>query len=103
MYKYLLFILIFIVSCIPPSEEVYYEVSVDYKDPGVRKILDLQNKQDLDSLLLMLGDPNPTYRYFASRAFASFINEAAEDSLINLLDDSFIEVRAAAAFALVRD
>ncbi len=99
--RYIFFLsILFFVACIPPSEEEFFEINIDYKDPGLRKILDLQQKQNLDSLLLMTGNPNPTYRLFAAKAFGSFQDEAAYDSLASLLQDPFIEVRAAAAYAL---
>ncbi|WP_235297521.1 peptidylprolyl isomerase [Portibacter marinus] len=89
-----------ITSCVPPTEEVYYDVNIDYDDPEIRKIIDLQVKQDQDSLLSYTGARNPAYRYVAANAFASYQTEAAVDTLISLLKDPFIEVKTAAAFAL---
>lgn len=100
MRKLSFFILLLIVACVPPAEEEYYEVVIDYKDPMTRRILDMQNRQDLDSLLLLTADPNPSYRYFAAKAFGSYLASEAVDSLNKMLDDPFLEVREAAAFAL---
>lgn len=97
---YILFITICLSACIPPSEEVATEIIVDYNDPDIRKVLDLQVKQDLDSLLYFATDRNPTLRLFATNAFGSFTDEKAVDTLIQLLNDPFIEVRSAAAYAL---
>lgn len=100
MRNYIFLLILLMAACIPPSEEEYFEVVIDFEDENTRRILDLENRQDLDSLLLMTANPNPTYRYFAARSFGSFIHPSAVDSLILLLDDPFVEVRAAAAFAL---
>lgn len=99
--RHLIFLIVILfVSCIPPSEEEFLEINVDYKDQALRKILDLEVNQDIDSLLFHLKSPNPTHRYFAAKAFASYHNPAAIDSLTSLLKDPFMEVRSASAFAL---
>ncbi len=100
MLKILFFSFIILNACVPPSEEEFFEVNIDYKDDGLRKILDLEIRQDLDSLLIFMSHPNPTYRLFAAKSFASFQSEKAIDSLMKLLNDPFIEVRTASAFAL---
>ena len=96
----LFFTLALFTACIPPSDEEFYEINIDYKDPALRNILDLQVKQDVDSLLFFLNSPNPTQRLFSAKAFGSFKSEEAMDSLLNLLSDPFLKVRAAAAFAI---
>jgi cyclophilin family peptidyl-prolyl cis-trans isomerase/HEAT repeat protein len=89
-----------VLACVPPSEKEYFEINIDYKDPGLRKILDLQVAQDIDSLLIFAGHANPTYRLFAAKAFGSIKSEKAIDTLIHLLSDPFLEVKSAAAFAI---
>lgn len=98
--KILCLAILVLLGCVPPTEEEYHEINIDYKDEGLRHILDLQVRQELDSLLILTGDPNPTYRLYAAKAFASFQAAEAYDSLIALLKDPFIEVKTAAAFAL---
>ncbi|GLR18495.1 hypothetical protein GCM10007940_31110 [Portibacter lacus] len=93
--------MIFIIAaCVPPTEQEYFEINVDYSDPGLRKILELEVRQELDSLLLFVSHPNPTYRLITAKSFASFQAPEAIDSMVKLLNDPFIEVKTAAAFTL---
>ncbi len=56
--------------------------------------------QDRDSLINYLSHSDPSYRYLAAKAFASFKEERALDSLYSLLDDPAVKVRAMAAYAI---
>jgi len=98
------FTLIFLVvfSCIPPSEEEITGVRVDLNDPISRRIYDLQNARNADSLLFYLAHKNPSYRYLAARAFGSFpeLSTPATTRLTELLESPGELIRTAAAYAL---
>ncbi|MEM9528118.1 MAG: peptidylprolyl isomerase [Bacteroidota bacterium] len=92
-------------SCIVPGGEDDFEgvgVIVNLNDPMTRRIYDLQNARQTDSLLYYLGSTNPNYRYLAARAFSSFpeLTPLVTDSLASLLKDRYELVRSAAAFSL---
>lgn len=99
-YLLLLPLLLAFISCRPLTEEKLTEIDWDFSDPEVVKLYNWQDRQNLDSLLLYFNHPNPTYRYGAAMAFASFQEKKAIDPLIALLNDEVIGVRTAAAFAL---
>ena len=87
-------------GCVPPSNEVITDITINIKDPVFQKIHDFQDRQLLDSLYPYFHHENPTYRYLAAMAFGSIRDAAANDSLALLLTDPADEVRAAAAFAI---
>ncbi len=69
----LLFVTAFLLTaCYPPTSPVYEGVSVDAADPLVRRLTDMQDRRQADSLYTFLRHPDPTYRYLAARAFGSF-------------------------------
>lgn len=86
-------------SCLPP-EPPSQEVRIDLTDQFQRQIMDLQDRQDKDSLYLLLHSSVPEYRYLAARAFASIRNEESVDSLAPLLKDPIPEIRAMSAYAI---
>lgn len=86
-------------SCLPP-EPPSQEVRIDLTDPIQRQIMDLQDRQDKDSLYLLLHSSVPEYRYLAARAFASIRNEESVDSLAPLLKDPIPDIRAMSAYAI---
>lgn len=88
------------IGCVPPSEEKMTDIKLDLKDPQFQKVMDLQDRQQLDSLYIYFRHPNPTFRYLAAAAFGSIRKPEAIDSLAILLKDEVAEVRAAAAYAL---
>lgn len=91
-------ILILGVSCVPVKEKKYeFRNTVD---STVARIFIFQNKQLTDSLIPYMSSPDPTYRYYAARAFQSFTDLRARDTLISLLSDNNIKVATAAAYAL---
>lgn len=96
----LLTLLFLLFACVPPSETTYEGVSLDIKDPISRKILDFQNQRQSDSLLLYFTHENPSYRYLAARALGSYTDQQTHQGLLALLDDPYVLVRAAAAYAL---
>lgn len=87
-------------SCVPESKKVLTEVAIDPTDQTSIRISNLQYQEETDSLLQFWGDPDPTYRYLAARAFASHQEEEALDSLYVLLDDPVVKVRSIAAYAV---
>jgi len=93
----------FAAACVPPSEEEEVEgVVVDLNDALSRRIYELQNERNTDSLITYLSHDNPNYRYLATRAFGSFpeLSEKALDGLSGLLDSHNELIREAAAFAI---
>lgn len=87
-------------SCVPESSKEITEVNISATDPEIRNISDLQDKQDVKGLYKYFRHKNPSYRYRAVIAFASIRKAEAGDSLVNMLSDPAIKVRAAAAYAL---
>ena len=70
-------------------------------DPILTKISDFQDKRQSDSLYQFLGSINSVYRKEAVLAFASVQDTLSAVALGNiLLEDTIVEVRKAAAFAL---
>jgi len=102
MKKFVLFLFVagFLASCLPPQNNEITLVKLDLKDPVYRQVINLQDKQELDSLYLFLKHVDPSYRYAAAMAFGSIKNQESLDSLLPLLDDNIPVVRTAAAFAL---
>lgn len=89
-------------SCVPPDygKEKYEGIGIDFNNKEIQTIYNLQQKQAADSLLLFLSHDNPTHRYVAAIAFASLKDNKAVDSVAQLLNDPFTDVRIAAAHAL---
>ena len=84
----------------PEEKVVLTEVKIDLQDSITRKILDAQDRFQIENILPFFSNPDPTYRYLAARAFASLKDPAGLDSLIAHLQDPIREVRKGAAFAL---
>ncbi len=87
-------------ACIAPFEEQLTDVNTNYRDSLFRHIADLQDQQQVDSLLNFLDHPNPTYRYQTAMAFATIRDSSTLIPLTALLEDKVDKVRAAAAFAI---
>ncbi|HPQ20349.1 MAG TPA: peptidylprolyl isomerase [Saprospiraceae bacterium] len=96
----LVYILVNMNSCVPPSEKVMTTVDVNIGDPVVRKIWTAQDEGKIDSLKIYFSDKNPTYRYLAALSLASVQNPDLADSLKVLLNDINYDVRSAAAYSL---
>ncbi len=94
------FLSVWFTSCVPDTKTMDTEIKISMSDPEVQKILDFQDKSDVKGLYVHLRSENPTHRYLATMAFASVKSEEAQDSLIKMLKDPVMQVRAAAAFAL---
>ncbi len=88
------------VSCVPVEEKVQTPFDISLSSPVIRHAYDLQNKQDRDSLIFLLKSEDPTSRYAAARAFASFCDSSALPALFPLLNDPQQQIRAMAAFAI---
>lgn len=92
---------LFWTSCVPPQEEeVLTDIQFSFEDTLIQRIVRLQDLRQAAELYPILYHPNPTYRYLAARAFASFHDSSTVDSLARLLKDPIPEVREMAAFAL---
>ena len=104
MLKRNIFFLLLIVAifsqCVPYTEEVLTEVNFDLSKPEFQQFYDLQDRQEVDSLIPYLKDKNPSYRYAAVMAFASIKNAKFMNSVASLLEDPVEEVRNAAAYAI---
>ncbi len=95
-----LWVALFIHSCVPPTDHVNANLNLGFNDPEVRKVLQLQDKGLSDSIYPYFKHKNPGVRYAAVKAFASIRSENALDSVVNMLKDPVLEVRAMAAYAL---
>jgi len=87
-------------SCVPVEEKVQAAFDARLSSPDIRHVYDLQNKQDKDSLIQLLKSENPSSRYAAARAFASFRDSSALPALFPLLNDPQQQIRLMAAFAI---
>jgi cyclophilin family peptidyl-prolyl cis-trans isomerase/HEAT repeat protein len=88
------------ISCVPDTKTELTDIRADYSDSEFRRVIELQDRQNTDSLLAYFTNNDPTYRYAAVMAFASHRDPKACDSLLYMLNDPVLEVRAAAAYAL---
>jgi cyclophilin family peptidyl-prolyl cis-trans isomerase/HEAT repeat protein len=102
IFKFLIFSLfvLTVARCVPPSEEVITDINLDFTNPTIQQLYNLQNQGQSDSLYPWFSHKDPTYRYVAALAFASIRDSLAIDSLSRLLYDPVDEVRTAAAYAL---
>lgn len=87
-------------GCMPPTNEVDTNITLDAQRTDFQQISDFQDKQQTDSLYKYFHDEQPTLRYLAARAFASIRLAASVDSLAQLLNDPVDRVRAVAAYAI---
>ena len=97
----LLFVLSFMVaSCVPPTDSPVTEINFDLKSPVWQRLLSYQDRSLSDSIYPFFHHPSARLRYQAVMAFSSMQNTKAIDSLLPMLNDPIIEVRAATAYAL---
>ncbi|HFA48743.1 MAG TPA: hypothetical protein ENJ95_06985 [Bacteroidetes bacterium] len=87
-------------QCVPPSEEGFDDVYVDFTDPGIQQLYDLQDRGMSDSLMRYFHAKDATYRYLSTLAFASIKDSLALDSLVPMLYDPVDVVRVSAAYSL---
>lgn len=97
---FLLVISIGLFQCVPPNDEKLTEVYVDFTNPSLQRLYDLQDRGLADSLVQYFNHEDPTYRYLSAMAFASIKDSTAIDSLVTLLYDPIDQVRVAAAYSL---
>jgi len=95
----ILFILA-IAGCVPAEEKIPAAFETSIRQESVRKIYEMQARQEKDSLLISLQSDDPSIRYAAARAFCSFQDSSALDALFPLLMDKQGQVRAMAAMAI---
>lgn len=91
--------LFFCTACVPVQKKEY-SLRKDMSDSLVANILYFQNNRLTDSIKQYFSHPDPTYRFYAARAFQSYTDDSVLDSLKKLLQDKEIEVANAAAYAL---
>lgn len=87
-------------QCIPVQEEVLTEVNFDLNKPEFQRVYDLQDRQEVDSLVAYFDHKDPSYRYAAAMAFASIQDSSIVNSLAKLLQDDIEKVRTAAAYSM---
>lgn len=88
------------VACVPVEEKVEAAFDISFTNPAIRHVYDLQNRQVRDSLIMMLTSEDPSLRYAAARAFASFQDTTALKALESLLQDPNGKIRMMAAVAI---
>lgn len=88
------------VACVPVEEKAETPFDVRFEQPAMRQVFDLQNRQVKDSLIQLLSSEDPSLRYAAARAFASFQDTSALNALLPLLQDADGRIRAMAAVAV---
>lgn len=99
-YFFLFLFSVALFQCVPPSDDHLREVFIDFSNPRIQNLYDLQDRGLSDSLFHYFRNENPTYRYLSAMAFASIKDTTAVDSLVPLLSDPVEEVRVAAAYSL---
>ncbi len=87
-------------ACLPPEKKAVKNIRTGFEDPVTRRIYDLQDRQQMDSLYLYLHADDPTYRYYATMAMASIGDSTCIDSLRPLLQDRHRDVQLACIYAL---
>ncbi len=97
---FFIFTVSFFSNCVPPEKKEITEVTINLKDSIYRRIINFQDKRLADSLVAYLFDPNPSYRYAATLAFASVQDSNYQDLVVKNLHDKVSKVREAAAYSL---
>ena len=99
-YLYVFILSIFVIGCIPVTQEPITKVTLDVNDDTFQRIYGYQDEQKLDSLLAFTSDFDPSYRFMVANSLASFQSERGLDSLYKLMYDPVMKVRTAAAYAV---
>ncbi|MEM6378877.1 MAG: peptidylprolyl isomerase, partial [Bacteroidota bacterium] len=86
-------------NCTGPTREIE-EISVNFADPEIRKILEYQHEQNIDSLLKYLEHPSANLRHQAALAFGSIQDSTIISPLSAYLADPHPAVREAVAFSI---
>lgn len=96
-----LLITVMVGACVPADDkQVEYPFALDVHKPDQQRVLDLQDRQEVDSIARYFTHPDPSLRYRAAMAIGSIRDSTIVHSLGKLLEDEVPEVRYAAAFAL---
>lgn len=89
------------VSCVPmEKKEMSATLAIGIDQPSIRGIYNLQQRQDIDSLLLLLDSENPSDIYAVARAFASIKDSSVLEALLPHLANQHDRVRAMVAEAI---
>jgi len=99
-YIFVFILSIFVIGCIPVTQEPITEVTLDVNSAEFQRIYGYQDSQNLDSLLLYTSDFDPSYRFMVANALASFQSEKGLDSLYKLMYDPVMKVRTAAVYSI---
>ncbi len=99
-FLFLLCFVVLIVSCVPDASKNSTVVQQSIESADFKRIKNLQNQGQTDSLISLLSSSDPTQRYLSALAFASHHDTKALDSLYSLLDDRSVKVRSIAAYAI---
>jgi len=99
-YYFLLLLLVCFQSCIPDISDKSSNIKISLSDPEIQKILDFGDRRDFKALYPYLSHEDDSYRYQAIVAMGSIKNPLANDSIVLLLNDPNLSIRAAAAYAL---
>lgn len=100
LYLLLLFNLLLFSACLLPDAKPLDAVHLKTNDTLFQKIHDLQDREQLDSLLPYFEHQDASYRYLSAMAIASMQDSMALDQLYTLLKDPVEKVRSASAFAI---
>jgi cyclophilin family peptidyl-prolyl cis-trans isomerase/HEAT repeat protein len=89
-------------GCIPPSQQTVLstDVSINFKDANVQKLLNFQDRLMTDSLIPYFKSNDATYRYLAALAMGSVKDPKALMGLEQLLNDPSDDVKTMAAYAI---
>ena len=82
----------------PTDSSVQNHAGQDLSNPVALKIYELQQEQNVDSLLYFIESDDPIERFCALRAFASFHSPKAVEAVRNILKDTIPEIRHEAVY-----
>lgn len=99
-YFFWLAALLLCISCSPLDRTIESLPDINFDDPEVVRILNLQDRRLTDSLLIYFQSAQPNHRYLAARAFASVQDKKAIPGLLQLLKENNQQIKAISAFAL---
>jgi cyclophilin family peptidyl-prolyl cis-trans isomerase/HEAT repeat protein len=97
---WVLWVTLFFSACVPPTDHINANLNLGFNDADVKQVLQYQDRGMADSIYPYFLHKNPGVRYAAVKAFASIRSEASLDSVVKMLKDPVLEVRAMAAYAL---
>ncbi len=94
--------ILFLLSSCRPSEPKTESLAMDWADPEIIKLLDIQDKRSAEDLIPFLNHEKANYRYFAANAAASMQDKALIPGLVKQLqnDTLYEDIRALSAYAL---